>query len=87
MERDIFKDRLTEEELRSIAALASVDEMFSWASPSARQYRERRGQLADDELISLMADEPRLIRRPILILDGDAIFGFRVADYEAALER
>ncbi len=85
MERDIFKDRLTEEELRSIAALASVDEMFSWASPSARQYRERRGQLADDELISLMADEPRLIRRPILILDGKAIFGFRAADYEAAL--
>lgn len=68
-----------------IAALASVDEMFSWRSPSARTYRERRGDLTDDELIDLMLEEPRLIRRPILITGKNVLFGFDAAEYKKRL--
>lgn len=62
--------------------MASVDEMFSWRSPSAKPYRERRGELTDDELINLMLEEPRLIRRPILITGKKVLFGFDAAEYE-----
>lgn len=65
--------------------LASVGEMFAWHSPSAKKYREKRDQLTDDDLIDLMLAEPRLIRRPILILDDTVLFGFRSRDYQQAL--
>ena len=63
--------------------MAPVDELFSWKSPSASPYRDRRGQVPDDELIALMAAEPRLVRRPILIRDGRLVIGFKPGAYQA----
>lgn len=83
-ERDFFKDRLTVEEVRRLASLSSADEMFSWNSPSAREYRHRRGRLLDEELIQLMATEPRLIRRPVLVRGDRVRFGYRAGDYGRA---
>ena len=86
-ERDFFKDPLTREEIMSIAALASLDEMFSWRSPSAAPYRGRRGKMSDDELVTLMLEEPRLIRRPILVAGDTVLFGFRAKEYEQLLRK
>jgi Spx/MgsR family transcriptional regulator len=86
-ERDFFKDPLTREEVMRIASLTSVDEMFSWRSPSAEPYRERRGKISDEELVSLMLQEPRLVRRPILIVGDTVLFGFRAREYEQALKK
>ena len=85
-ERDFFKDPFTEEELRSLAGTVPPNELFSWSSPSAKAYRSRRGDISDDELIRLMLGEPRLIRRPILITGGEAVLGFRKAEYERILQ-
>jgi arsenate reductase-like glutaredoxin family protein len=76
---------VTRDEILGIAALASIDEMFSWRSPSAKQYRDRRGQLSDDELIDLMLAEPRLIRRPILIVGKKVLFGFNAEEYRKVI--
>ena len=75
-----------EDELRSLAGTVPPNELFSWASPSAREYRSRRGEISDDELIQLMLGEPRLIRRPILITGGEAVLGFRKAEYERLIK-
>ncbi|MSQ08802.1 MAG: hypothetical protein EXR57_00255 [Dehalococcoidia bacterium] len=55
--------------------------MFSWNSPSAGGLRDRRGEISDEELIQLMAEQPRLIRRPILVRDGTLIFGYKDGQY------
>ena len=56
--------------------------MFAWKSPSSKPFRELRGKATDDELIALMVEQPRLIRRPILT-DGDQIvFGFKQDAYD-----
>ena len=81
-ERDFFKDKFTEQELRSLAEAVPPDELFSWASPSAKPYRSGRGTIPDNDLIQLMLEEPRLIRRPILIKGGVPLLGFRKAEYE-----
>ena len=86
-ERDFFKDPLTREEIMRIALLTSLDEMFSWRSPSAEPYRERRGKLSDEELIALMLEEPRLVRRPVMIVGDKVLFGFRAKEYEQTLRR
>ena len=59
--------------------------MFSWRSPSAKPHREKRGKISDKKLIDLMLDEPRLIRRPILITGKDVLFGFDAAEYAKRL--
>ena len=52
--------------------MLTIDELFSWRSPSAKKYRDQRDQLSDSALIDLMLDEPRLIRRPISIRMDDS---------------
>ena len=81
--RDIFKQPLSIVELRGLAARASVDEVFSWKSPTARQMGLTPGSRTDDELLELMAREPRLIRRPLVLAGERLVIG---ADLKALAE-
>ena len=56
--------------------------MFAWKSPSSKPYRELRGTATDAELVELMVNEPRLIRRPILTDGSQIVFGFRQGAYD-----
>ncbi len=69
-ERDFFADRLTEDEVRALAAESSATAMFSAKSPTVKKLGLDLEALSDDEKLQLMAGEPRLIRRPIVVLDG-----------------
>jgi arsenate reductase-like glutaredoxin family protein len=44
------------------------------------------GGLTDDDLIGLMLQEPRLIRRPLVRLGGELIVGANEKSLTAALE-
>ena len=88
-DRDFFKDPFSREELEELAGIVTMDELFSWRSPSAREYRDRRGEISDADLIDLMLAEPRLIRRPIMIRVDDPsrhALGGRKAELEALME-
>jgi len=56
--------------------------MFAWRSPSSKPYRDLRGKATDEELLNMMADEPRLIRRPILTDGSQIVFGFKQGAYD-----
>ena len=63
-----------------------MDELFSWRSPSAKQYRGNKDKLTNSDLLDLMMNEPRLIRRPITIRIDDTsrhVLGGKLADLEA----
>ncbi len=60
----------------------SVDEMFAWRSPSSKPYRDLRGKASDEELVELMVEQPRLIRRPILTDGSQIVFGFKQGAYD-----
>lgn len=74
-ERDFFKDGFTEAELRDLLGDTNPAEVFSWRSPSARKLGLDRNTVSPDELISLMVGEPRLIRRPLIQVEGRLIVG------------
>ena len=74
-ERDFFKDGFTESELRELLGDTDPAEVFSWRSPSARKLGLDRDTVTADELIRLMLDEPRLIRRPLIQVNGRLIVG------------
>ncbi len=74
-ERDFFKDSFTEEELRDLLGDTPPTDVFSWRSPSARKLGLDRETVSPDELIRLMTAEPRLIRRPLIQVQGRLIVG------------
>jgi arsenate reductase-like glutaredoxin family protein len=48
--------------------------MFNFRSPSFKQLGLEPDNLNDSELIDLMLKEPRLIRRPVVRIDGKIYF-------------
>ena len=74
-ERDFFKDGFTEAELRDLLGDTPPADVFSWRSPSARKLALDRDSVSAEELIRLMLDEPRLIRRPLIQVEGRLIVG------------
>ncbi len=83
-ERDFFETALTRDELSGLVDAIGIDDVFSWRSPSAKGFRQRRDSLTEDDLISAMLAEPRLIRRPIVVSSGAApIVGFNAEAYAA----
>lgn len=65
-EREYFRDHFTEYELRQILAGRHASEIFSRRSPSFRKLGLDFESLSGDDLIRLMVEEPRLIKRPLV---------------------
>lgn len=72
-ERDYFKEPFSEAELRELAALAPVETLFAKRSPALKQMDVNPDALAAEDLLRLMLQEPKLVRRP-LIRCGDRIW-------------
>jgi len=52
-----------------------ASEMFNPRSPSIKSMGLEPAKLNNGELIDLMLQEPRLIRRPVVRIDGKVYFG------------
>ena len=75
-ERDFFADPFTAEELKGLIGDAPVSDYFSWRSPSFRKLGLKRDDMSDSQMLELMAEEPRLIRRPLIMTpEGKLIVG------------
>jgi arsenate reductase-like glutaredoxin family protein len=60
-------------------------ELFSFKSPTARAQGITPGSRSEDQLLDLMAQEPRLLRRPILKRGDKLLTGFNQKEWEAEL--
>jgi len=74
-ERDFFQDSFTEDELRTLIGDRSVSGYFSYNSPSFRKMGLDRDELSDDQLLKMMIQEPRLVRRPLIQAEGELLVG------------
>ncbi len=75
-ERDFFKARLTEGELRGLLRGIDPADAFAWRSPRAKAMNlDPKSPPPDDELVKMMLEVPYLIRRPIIRLGREVIFG------------
>ena len=75
-EHDLAKDRLTAEQLD---ALIGSRHHVHFLNPRNELYRERNMKEhppSRQEALKLMAEEPNLIRRPIVIRGGQMVLGF-----------
>jgi arsenate reductase-like glutaredoxin family protein len=60
-------------------------EIFSWKSPTAKAQGITQGSRSEEELLDLMAEEPRLLRRPLLKRGDRLLIGFNQKEWEEAL--
>ena len=75
--RDFFKDPLTESELKKIIKMTGK-KPFELLRKRDKIYKEmnlEENKKTDSELIKLMAKNPGLILRPIIILKNKALVG------------
>lgn len=85
-DRDFFKDTLSEAEVRELASLAgSTESIFAHRSPSLKQLGLAGKELSDDEMIKLMLQEPKLVRRPLLKVGNKLMVGGGSAAVEEAI--
>ena len=84
-ERDFFKETLTEEEIRDMAALVGIEQMFARRSPSLKQMGLAGKELSEDEIVRLMLQEPKLVRRPLMRVGDKLMVGGAPAAVQAAI--
>jgi arsenate reductase-like glutaredoxin family protein len=85
VERDYFKEPFSEVELRELAGLAAVGQIFARRSPSLKQMGLAGQELSDDEMVNLMLQEPKLVRRPLLRIGDTLLVGGSAAVMEEAV--
>ena len=73
-ERDFFKNPFNQSEIEELLQGKPASEMFNFRSPSFKKLGLERDKLSDKELIDLMLKEPRLVRRPVVRIDGKVYF-------------
>lgn len=76
--REFFKARVTREELEGLmkATGLTVADILSTRSTPYRELNLAERELTDDELLDLMVQEPRLLKRPILVSGADVVVGY-----------
>lgn len=74
--RDLDKERLTVEELDRLIGSRDYRKFLNFRNELYRERKMGEKPPARDEALRLMAAEPNLIRRPVVICDGEIILGF-----------
>lgn len=87
--REFFKERFTREELLELLESSGLkpDDILSKRSNPYKEMNLANRDLSEDELIDLMLNEPRLIRRPIVVGTSGVLVGSKAADVESFIER
>ncbi|PKB59227.1 MAG: hypothetical protein BZY83_03025 [SAR202 cluster bacterium Casp-Chloro-G2] len=74
-DRDFFKDTFSEVEIRELAAIGGTENIFARRSPSLKKIGMADTELSDDDMVKLMLQEPKLVRRPLIKVGGKLIVG------------
>jgi arsenate reductase len=75
-EHDLGKNRLTAEQLDALIGTRSYLDFLNSRNEMYRQRKMKANPPTRDEALKLMAQEPNLIRRPIVIRGGQMILGY-----------
>ena len=79
--RDLDKQRLSEEELDNLIGKRDYKEFLNTRNEVFRKLKMKEHPPSRAEAIRLMANEPNLIRRPVLIYGAQTVLGFDEGAY------
>ena len=83
-ERDFFKHKLSAEEVTGLLHGRTLREVFSEKSPSVKKLGLTPATMTDAEMLEWILKEPRLLKRPLLVVGGKLLVQPKPADLDAA---
>jgi arsenate reductase (glutaredoxin) len=84
--RDLATERLTEAELEALIGQRDYKEFLNPRNELYRTRNMKEHPPSRAEAIRLMAKEPNLIRRPVVIRDSQMVLGFDEETYNKLLK-
>ena len=75
-EHDLGKERLTAEQLDALIGTRNYLDFLNHRNELYRQRKMKENPPSREEALALMAQEPNLIRRPIVIRGGQMVLGY-----------
>ena len=84
-ERDFFKEPFSQEEIQELASDVGIAQLFARRSPSLKKMGLADQDLSSEQMVSLMLQEPRLVRRPLVRIGGQLLVGANLKAVEAVL--
>ena len=84
--RDLGKERLTEAELEGLIGKRDYREFLNPRNELYRTRNMKEHPPSRSEAIQLMASEPNLIRRPVVICGAQMVLGFDEEAYKKLLK-
>lgn len=86
--RDYFRDAFTADELRTMLDGVGLrpSDVLSKRSRAYKELELAERDAGEDELLELMVEHPALLRRPILVREGQAVVGYDKESIESLIE-
>ncbi len=84
---DLAKDPPSRELLERLIDGSHLEDFINTRSPAYKERNLGARKLTKKQAIDLMLEEPNLIRRPLVISKGRAVFGFKPEEYDALMKR
>lgn len=89
--RNIKEENPTREELSAWHAASGLP-LKRFFNASGLQYRalglkEKLAGMSEEEMLDLLAADGMLVKRPLLVLDGRVLVGFKAGEWDAALAK
>ena len=78
---DLAKDPPSRELLESLIDESRLEDFLNTRSPAYKERKLDVTRLTKRQAIDLMLEEPNLIRRPLVVSRGKAVFGFKPDEY------
>jgi len=82
---DYKKDGITEKQLKLWSKAAGWEKILNKAGTTFRKLPDAdKAALTEGKAISLMLEQPSMIKRPVLDIGGKYLVGFKSGEYDAA---
>jgi Spx/MgsR family transcriptional regulator len=82
VKHNLAKERPSRELLSRLIDEQGLDAILSKRSPTYKERNLGERKLSKSEAIDLMLEDPNLMRRPLVLTKGKAIFGYDAEEYE-----
>jgi Spx/MgsR family transcriptional regulator len=82
VKHNLAKERPSRELLSRLIDEQGLDAVLSTRSPAYKARNLGARKLSKSEAIDLMLEDPNLMRRPLVLTKGKALFGYDAKEYE-----
>jgi Spx/MgsR family transcriptional regulator len=87
VKHDLAKEPPSRELLEQLIDESHLEDFINTRSPAYKERNLAERKLTKKQAIDLMMEEPNLIRRPLVLNRGKAVFGYKPDEYDRLVKK